>query len=81
MRFVSVSEVRRRFSQYLVDAEKGEVVTITKRGRPVARLMPFVPPNRHGPQAAVKRIRQLRREIGWSASVDEIQTLRDRGRK
>ena len=81
MRFISFSEVRRRFSQYLVGAEKGEVVTITRRGRAVARLMPLVPPNRRRAQAAVKRIRQLRREIGWSASVDEIQTLRDSGRR
>jgi prevent-host-death family protein len=40
---VSVRELKRRLSHYLTRAASGEAVTVTSRGRPVARLMAAPP--------------------------------------
>ena len=56
-------------------------ITITRRGRPVARLMPPAPPDRRRAVRAVSNLRALRRQIGWSGTVEEILALRDAGRR
>jgi prevent-host-death family protein len=40
MKEVTVSEARAHLSRLIAAAERGETVTITRRGRPVARLVP-----------------------------------------
>lgn len=40
MRKVNVRQARKRLSELLDDAERGESVIIERRGRPVARLVP-----------------------------------------
>jgi len=40
MKRASVSEAKSRFSSYLNDVKRGEIVLIFDRGRPVARLEP-----------------------------------------
>lgn len=37
---VSVSELRNHLSRYLRQVERGEVILITKRGKPVGRIVP-----------------------------------------
>lgn len=39
-RLISATEANQRFSEMLRDVGAGESVTITSRGRPVARLVP-----------------------------------------
>lgn len=39
-RVVTASEANQNFSRLLREASGGETITITQRGRPVARLMP-----------------------------------------
>jgi len=39
---VSIGEARRRLSELVAAAERGETVTITRRGREVARLGPVL---------------------------------------
>lgn len=80
MRFIDVFEAKTHLSRLLDDAETGEVITITKRGKPVAQLVPPATVNRGRAARAVSNLRALRREIGWSGTVDEILTLRDAGR-
>jgi prevent-host-death family protein len=41
---ISAREANQHFSKLLQRAEDGEVVVITKRGKPVARLVPVVEP-------------------------------------
>lgn len=41
-RVVTASEANQNFSRLLRDASNGETITITQRGKPVARLMPNV---------------------------------------
>jgi len=43
MATVSIREARKRLSELVAAAERGESVTITRRGREVARLGPAVP--------------------------------------
>ena len=81
MRFIGAFEAKTHLSRLLDEAEKGEVITITKRGRPVARLMPPAPPDRSRAARAVSNLRALRRQIGWSGTVEEILALRDAGRR
>ena len=81
MRFIGAFEAKTHLSRLLDEAEKGEVITITKRGRPVARLMPPAPVDRAKAERAVRNIRALRRKINWSGTVEEILALRDAGRR
>jgi prevent-host-death family protein len=41
-RQVSLREANQHFSRYVAVAERGEEVIITRRGKPVARLLPAV---------------------------------------
>lgn len=38
---VSVTEAKARFSELLAHVERGERIVITRRGRPVAMLIPY----------------------------------------
>jgi len=81
MQYIGAFEAKTHLSRLLDEAEQGEVFTITKRGRPVARLMPPAPADRERAARAVRNIRALRREIGWSGTIEEILALRDAGRR
>ena len=81
MRLIGAFEAKTHLSRLLDAAERGEVITITKRGRPVARLVPPEPEDRRRAERAAKNIRALRRQIGWSGTVEEILALRDAGRR
>jgi len=41
MRSIGVRELRQQASRYLREIERGDVIQITDRGRPVARLVPI----------------------------------------
>lgn len=81
MQYVGAFEAKTHLSRLLEAVKQGETVTITKRGQPVARLVPIDSQNRERAIAAVRNIRRLRGEIGWSGTVDEILSLRDEGRR
>jgi prevent-host-death family protein len=83
---VGVRELKAHLSEYLERASKGEVITITDRGRPTAVLAPLpgrsvidqgiaegwiTPPTVRGLAPSVRRHRAVR-------SVDEV-LLEDRG--
>ena len=46
MKEVAVYEAKTRLSELLAEVEQGEQVTITRRGLPVARLVPVSPTRR-----------------------------------
>lgn len=81
MQYVGAFEAKTHLSRLLDSVKQGETITITKRGQPVARLVPIDSQNRERAIAAVRNIRRLRREIAWSGTVDEILSLRDEGRR
>jgi prevent-host-death family protein len=44
MRAVGVYDAKTRFTKLLDDVEQGEVITITRHGKPVAKLVPVEQP-------------------------------------
>lgn len=81
MREVGAFEAKTHLSELLAAAEAGETVTITRRGTPVARLVPVSAPKR---AAALRRLTQLRTrfaELDVSLSQEEILSAREEGRR
>ena len=63
MRSVSAREANQAFSRILGEAEGGEEVVITRRGKPVAVLGPWKPPAMTPErQAAIERISKMMHE-------------------
>lgn len=58
MTSVGAFEAKTHFSQLLERVERGEEILITRRGRPVARLVPAAAP--HDPAAVMAVFRRLR---------------------
>lgn len=42
--FVSVYELKSKLSEHLKSVEQGESIVVTRNGKPVARVIPFVGP-------------------------------------
>jgi prevent-host-death family protein len=60
---VGLFEAKTHLSALVNRVQRGEEITITKHGTPVARLIPPAGPSRHDPKLAAARIRALRRGI------------------
>ncbi|MGH7067585.1 MAG: type II toxin-antitoxin system Phd/YefM family antitoxin [Acetobacteraceae bacterium] len=82
MTSIGAFEAKNRLGQLLDLVERGEVVTITRHGKEVARLVPVHPGlNREEARAAVRRLRERaeQRKFGhfdWA----EWKSFRDNGR-
>lgn len=63
MRTVSAREANQQFSRLLEDAANGEEVTITRRGVPVAKLVPV-----GGTDAQAERERRKAAALAWFKS-------------
>jgi prevent-host-death family protein len=77
MKAVSSREANQKFSKILAAAEKGREVVITKRGKPVAKLVPYSParisPER---EAAIRRMMAMMRK-GWDLDYAHNKMTRD----
>jgi prevent-host-death family protein len=71
-------EAKTHLSSLLDRVAQGEEVVITKRGKPVARLVPVDRPPRHDLDSVIARLKELRDQTrpgpGWTE-------LRDAGRR
>jgi prevent-host-death family protein len=82
MAAVGAFEAKTHFAQLLQRVERGEEVTITRRGKAVARLVPPAAGPDHGMvMATFRRLRDRARRAGlrrfdWA----EWRTYRDQGR-
>jgi prevent-host-death family protein len=79
---VSIRNANQHLSRYLERVEQGTEIIITRRGKPVARLLPMEsrPPLSDAQQAARERLRE-RMQQGFAlggARVDR-ETLHERG--
>lgn len=61
-RTVTSREANHKFSELLAEAEAGRPVTITKRGRAVAKLVPYHPAADEKRQEAKKRLMEFLRQ-------------------
>jgi prevent-host-death family protein len=75
MRIAGVREARHNLSSLLDDVRKGREVTITDRGRPVARLVPVKP---RPPFPDLRKSRQRMRRLDPALSLAVIEDRDDR---
>lgn len=74
-RSIGAFDAKTRLGDLLDRVEHGEAITITRRGRPVARIVP-VTPDGEDAQRAAEELRELRRAnrldgLDWKAMRDE----------
>jgi len=81
MKTVGAFQAKTQLSQLLDQVEKGEAVTITRHGRPVAVLAPVAParPAKTG-EEWLAEVKRLRKGIILGGTVT-IRQLIDEGRK
>ena len=80
---IGLFEAKNKLSELVDRAERGEEVVITRRGKPVARLVPMqAKRDVEKARAAGKRILELAREMNLqSVTWEDWRKLRDEGRK
>ena len=76
---VGVSEAKTRLSALLGEVARGEEVSITRRGTPVARLVPAERSERARTGNAIAELRALRKKLRLSGL--DWKALRDEGRR
>ena len=77
MNQVTISEARTHLSRLIVEVERGETVTITRRGKPVARLVPARDQKRVAD--AIDAIKEFRK--GHTLGDVSIRDLINEGRR
>jgi prevent-host-death family protein len=80
MRSIGAFEAKNRLSELLLAVENGEEVTITKHGRPVARLVPVADRDPVRIAAAIAELRELRQRVRLGAD-ESVRDLIDAGRR
>ncbi len=81
MREVGAFEAKSHFSELLARAEAGESVLITRRGKPVARIVPAGPTSDR--KSGLRRIGDLRARLAArniKLTAEDILSARDEGR-
>lgn len=82
MREVGAFEAKTHLSELLAAAEAGELVLITRRGKPVARIVPAGPASDR--KSGLRRIGDLRARLAArniKLTAGEILSARDEGRR
>ena len=79
MNSVGAFEAKTHLAALLERVAKGESIQITRRGVPVAKLVPADPPQKPDRRRLVEEIRQLRR--GLTLGGLRIRDLIDEGRR
>jgi prevent-host-death family protein len=79
---IDAFEAKNKLSALLYKVERGEEVVITRRGHPVARLVPVRPqPDPERSWAAMQRLRERARSRGGPFDWAEWKRDRDQGRE
>ena len=73
---IGAYEAKTHLPRLLAEVEAGDSVTITKHGRPVARLVPVSP--RSSPEAIVAALRAAR--VGVLRGEDSVREMIEEGR-
>jgi len=81
MNSVGSFEAKTHLSALLDRVERGEEVTITRHGRPVAKLVPVQGFDRAKARALIEQMLADAKASGARATLDEIKAWRDEGRR
>ena len=79
---IGAFEAKNKLAALIGRAEQGEEIVITRRGKPVAKLVPFAGPNdRERARGAARRIRELAKSLKRGPfDWNEWKDYRDEGR-
>jgi len=81
MNEIGAFDAKNKLSALLDKVERGEEIVITRRGRPVAKLVPVVAGfDRESARAAAQRLRQRAATIGGKFNWKEWKKLVNEGR-
>ena len=72
MEEVGAYKAKTHLPQLLRRVMDGESVTITKHGRPIARLVPVEKDERSRAREAAGRVREGRRRLAHKATIEEL---------
>ncbi|MGA2174212.1 MAG: type II toxin-antitoxin system prevent-host-death family antitoxin [Verrucomicrobiota bacterium] len=78
---VGTFQAKTHFSQLLERVAKGEEITITKRDRPVARLVPAERPSRENVASIFRQMDALRQSLPASKDKTTLKDLIKHGRR
>lgn len=82
---ISLFDAKTHLSSIISTVEEDQVeYVITKRGKPVAKIVPIADEKKHDIAAVIKDIDNLKREIakaGISITLEEILSFKDEGRR
>ncbi|MGH8673652.1 MAG: type II toxin-antitoxin system Phd/YefM family antitoxin [Burkholderiales bacterium] len=67
---IGIYEAKSRLSQLVEKAEAGEEIILTRRGRPVAKIIQVGAPARGGRALLLREIRKLARRVKIPGAVD-----------
>jgi prevent-host-death family protein len=83
MHEIGAFEAKNTLGSLLNRVEKGEEIIITRRGTPVAKLVPAKPGfDREKARAAAQALRELQASLkGPPLTWEEIKQMRDEGRR
>jgi prevent-host-death family protein len=76
---VGASEAKTHLSQLLDRVERGETITTTRHGRPVARLIPIAGSSQDERRRAIAELKELR--AGQTLDGLSVRELIDQGRR
>ncbi len=79
MRIIGSYELKTHLAEVLDAVENGQAVTVTRHGKPIARILPPVPAGREGVRAAVKGLMAFARQPLPKGVT--IQNLIEQGRR
>jgi prevent-host-death family protein len=75
---VSTFEAKTHLSRLLQEVEKGRTITITRRGKPIARLVPIDGLPQLKADALVEKFRAIRESVGGKIDVVAlVRQMRD----
>lgn len=80
MKTVGAYEAKAHFSQLLEEVAKGETITITKHGVPVAMLRPVAETRRKSVAEIIEELKELRKGLTLGPGLT-IRALIEEGRK
>ncbi len=80
MREIQASEAKAHLSQLLDEVERGEAIVITRRGRPIARILPEHGCRKAEIERAIETIKEIRQRT-HKISIEEILSSRHEGHK
>ena len=80
-RQVGAYEAKTKLPQLLERVAEGEVITITKHGVPVAKLVPFKAVDRQSVKEAIDAFRKWRKEQNLSLGGLSIREMIEEGRR